>query len=965
MTLDAQVNAVEQQLRDFICTVLQSAHGTRWWRRSVPADIKEKVDQRIAGDLRKKPYLADDHYQKGDARLQFCDVMDYHKLIVQKQNWVLFEPYVETRDRFEVYLLFFNDFRNSIKHNRDIDQLSSNQGELSVRWLEAALHRALPAVARSAEEQAEALVGSSVEVPSSADEKDQPTVVAGASLDDQEDSLPLEPAAPAGETQPVAVGATSHETDVVFLGSLPLSPDEEKLLKRIRSSGFAEVVSVDDLLALDVDAFSARRGVGQKYLVTLRRLRERLAPQAAASGDDPESSVWPTSAKYEAESRLVEALSLTSDEIKLLKRINNCGFANPRNAADILALDIDAFADVPGVGRKYVVSLHELRERIDREGLASRTDASAIIESDDEPRSPSEAERLADVLTVDFALNPAGMTPAESKALSRLANRLDPDGRGGPLTANRLLAILSDRGSEVQGVGRKTMSLLRELAVRVRTDLLDQAGDDLSGEPPRRLVVSTKHRYLAIGDIERMIIADVDACLACIPDREREVAQSRWGYRAERRTLEEIGQEFGCTRERIRQLENRFQNLLPLHLRVPPSVIWANIKPHLESDLGALMSTLSARFERHPEFVDCLEVCCGDSESLIGASQLRDRPDNSALDELYARESSPYSFEVLFAELMRSGYRPLQAKYYISDMVALKRLRQVGGGFVPSALNKELAIAHALLDEPDGLHWQALAKKVNRFQLAKSAISEERTDQTLTWADSVFLCDRGSYRHTRYLKLQLAEGLLLVDAARTELERLAIRGANLQRIHPTIASAVDYYELRYYLREFGEARGLYFEGRSSADTLALDPEFGSVTGEQQVLEWLDTRTEGMTKHDVAALLRSRSAGYAALVLGRLAQSGDAIIKTRGVYVAKRHLLAGIDREQIMGALVDAVSDGGGCLSMKELAGVVNAEVDQRYLEQFYTALLDTFGADYGLLLRDDQTTVVLHSSASA
>jgi RNA polymerase primary sigma factor len=49
----------------------------------------------------------------------------------------------------------------------------------------------------------------------------------------------------------------------------------------------------------------------------------------------------------------------------------------------------------------------------------------------------------------------------------------------------------------------------------------------------------------------------VEFALSALPDRERRVIELRYGLDgAQPRTLEEVGQAFGVTRERIRQIEN-------------------------------------------------------------------------------------------------------------------------------------------------------------------------------------------------------------------------------------------------------------------------------------------------------------------------------------------------------------------------------------------------------------------------
>jgi RNA polymerase primary sigma factor len=50
----------------------------------------------------------------------------------------------------------------------------------------------------------------------------------------------------------------------------------------------------------------------------------------------------------------------------------------------------------------------------------------------------------------------------------------------------------------------------------------------------------------------------LDAVLRTLPDRERQVVRLRYGLTDGRpRTLEEVGHEFGVTRERIRQIESK------------------------------------------------------------------------------------------------------------------------------------------------------------------------------------------------------------------------------------------------------------------------------------------------------------------------------------------------------------------------------------------------------------------------
>src|SRR5439155_10362015 len=55
-----------------------------------------------------------------------------------------------------------------------------------------------------------------------------------------------------------------------------------------------------------------------------------------------------------------------------------------------------------------------------------------------------------------------------------------------------------------------------------------------------------------------MLSREVEKLLALLDDREREILRLRFGLdRGEPRTLDEVGEHFNLTRERIRQIERR------------------------------------------------------------------------------------------------------------------------------------------------------------------------------------------------------------------------------------------------------------------------------------------------------------------------------------------------------------------------------------------------------------------------
>jgi RNA polymerase primary sigma factor len=96
---------------------------------------------------------------------------------------------------------------------------------------------------------------------------------------------------------------------------------------------------------------------------------------------------------------------------------------------------------------------------------------------------------------------------------------------------------------EIQRMAQAPVSLERPIGDE-ETSLGDFVEDERSASP-----FDEASEMLRNDDIRR--------ALAALPERERKVIELRFGLRGDQpRTLEEVGQAFGVTRERIRQIEN-------------------------------------------------------------------------------------------------------------------------------------------------------------------------------------------------------------------------------------------------------------------------------------------------------------------------------------------------------------------------------------------------------------------------
>jgi len=130
------VDEIEELLRNLIDAVLEKEVGGNYWESVIPTDITGKVKNKIDEFLRKNPAMTlNDISTSG--RLGFCDIMEYSNIILK--NWKYFESVFRSTYETEKRFIALKDFRNAVKHNREIDPVLQRDGEAALEWFSQAL----------------------------------------------------------------------------------------------------------------------------------------------------------------------------------------------------------------------------------------------------------------------------------------------------------------------------------------------------------------------------------------------------------------------------------------------------------------------------------------------------------------------------------------------------------------------------------------------------------------------------------------------------------------------------------------------------------------------------------------------------------------------------------------------------------------------------------------------------------
>lgn len=125
------IDDIEIKLRLLINSRLSEKVGKDYWNDAIPGDIQDKAKTKIAEYLRKNPYITNEQLNSYD-RLCQCDIMDYSNIILK--NWEYFEQFFGSKYETEKRFITLKDFRNAVKHIKEINFVLQKEAEAALEW---------------------------------------------------------------------------------------------------------------------------------------------------------------------------------------------------------------------------------------------------------------------------------------------------------------------------------------------------------------------------------------------------------------------------------------------------------------------------------------------------------------------------------------------------------------------------------------------------------------------------------------------------------------------------------------------------------------------------------------------------------------------------------------------------------------------------------------------------------------
>lgn len=460
-----------------------------------------------------------------------------------------------------------------------------------------------------------------------------------------------------------------------------------------------------------------------------------------------------------------------------------------------------------------------------------------------------------------------------------------------------------------------------------------------------------------LASLETKLMNSLQSYLEIAKDRDKQVFTRRLGINTPSETLEEIGQYFGVTRERIRQIEAKAKKSFLSKLTVSQKVIKAVVQSNLSELREPLFPQLRQNFTNQKQFYMFLELCCGLEENEI---QFITNPSLSrdVFNDFWIANKSPALLEDLIWYVHETADIDLAvAENQILRWHEEQYLDLAGEYVTPLKLPKVEAVTNTLLEFPGGVTWQVLQKQIAEKNICITPITLDKPENAIGYAcdrDYIYQSEYRTYRHLKFLDLSSDETSHILNMVKSKLQEFSYikrSSVNLQvDVYDQSRFAHGYYVVRYVVRNFGEREGIFFNGKSQTDTVSLDENF-SLASQKSVLEELYRQSlEPLTKNDVAAKIRSKSLGHAAFYIDKLLTEGVIVRVDETHFAHVENAFNDYNIEEIMQHAAVFIEREIDIIEGESLQIYLNRKLELQLNKYFYISLLKVHSNDFGLSL---------------
>ncbi|WP_182440111.1 DNA phosphorothioation-dependent restriction protein DptH [Colwellia sp. RSH04] len=517
---------------------------------------------------------------------------------------------------------------------------------------------------------------------------------------------------------------------------------------------------------------------------------------------------------------------------------------------------------------------------------------------------------------------------------------------GADLTVNQVNEITIPSLEEINGFGKGKVKKFFEF-----TEQLKQNAFSISHQEETSKQI--ENFDLPLDELEEHLISDLENYFLQEKTRENDILSRRLGINCNSETLEEIGKSYDITRERIRQIESKAKKNFIAKLSISPKVIWAVTKTNLSELRAPLFPSLRVYFNNNKNFYAFLEVCCALKENEI-RKVTSPNLNKAVFEEFWVWNKSPANVEDLSWYLHENMNIELAvAENQISIWVQEGILEKNDEEIKPLALPKVPGITNALLDFPNGGTWQSIQNHATEKNIISGDFYSDRPENSYGYAadkEYLYQSGRGTYRHISYLNVSEDDKQQILNKVHSKLSEHKHSGRNSVNLHADIFKPVgfsdEYFTVRHIVRAFGEPFGIYFNGKSGADTVSLDSEFSLASQKTVLIDLFKASLKPLSKKDVASKIRSQSLGHASFYLDKLLTDGDIVRIDETHYAHIDNAFINVDIEGTLSLAIDYIDRESRIIEGEKVQSHLNKHLDKEYNKYFYISLLKAHASSF-------------------
>ncbi len=381
----------------------------------------------------------------------------------------------------------------------------------------------------------------------------------------------------------------------------------------------------------------------------------------------------------------------------------------------------------------------------------------------------------------------------------------------------------------------------------------------------------TKDLY--VKEIEEFIIKDIEYLISLLTERMKVFFFGRYGFKENYKTLDELGKQYGITRERVRQLEKILNlSLARIGLIEKQTLInyfnqydyvsFHKLFPRLDK-----MFTDTARGTEEitrDKLTVFMEFYCGVKAEYFKTPERELWNFNEdKLKEIFTLIPSGLDQEN-FIEIIKDnyGYNNFVAKSSIEFMNNRKLIKIFNNKIYPLKMLKNLEVTHILVSYPEGLHWRKIAEIGNNsFTNNKWDLNRIVGDSSLNMLtnQSIYLFERGSYRLFRHCT-EIKNKTEIINFFIKYLQDNNLEQSPMEPPFKEITNLSQFQDLNFYdaraiIKKFGAESGLFHKGTSGTNTISLNKNIKVISLKEKIKDIISNAPDEIHLQDIIKKLQ--------------------------------------------------------------------------------------------------------------